>query len=320
MGIANEVSSDQFNALLKAGLQQLSRNQAVTFQKYVKTVLSQDGFVFWVASGPSQQFVGSLHVASDRVQEEDQTIGINSFIFTSESEITELNAVNPTTMWVGTWTLSGDVTLQIAFSKRGPYYQAADIWHYSGFAVYPALSTQLINSFSDLPVEPIVSNSLPIWLALESLGISTVPAYPSFLVAENIAPPYVSVHIPPEATEAIQAFPLFQWPGTPDPPTNLQAMTSQQLVRDRIRLTFYGLTNQQIIQYMAGIMDYSTDTDAFGFMSNPVPKDDKRPQTEIRAIAMKKTMEFDVSYYQTTADALARRLILSVLEPTITAL
>jgi len=318
VGLANEPSNDQFSALLKAGLQQLSRNQAVSFQKYAKTVLSTDGYVFWVASGSSVSFTGSLHVASDRVQEEDQTIGINSFIFTSENEITELNDIDPVTMWVGTWAIPNSATLQIAFSRRGPYYQAADIWHYSGFAVYPALSSQLVNAISDLPTEPIVSNSLPIWLALQSLGVSTVMAYPSFLVAENIAPPYVSVHIDPEQTVAVQPFPLFQWPGTPNPDTALQSMPSQQLVRDRVRLIFYGLTNQQIIQYIAGIMDYSLNTDAFGFMSNPVPKDEKRSQVEIRVLAMKKTVDLDISYYQTTADALARRLILSILDLTIT--
>ncbi|MBW8066848.1 MAG: hypothetical protein GJU73_05315 [Ferrovum sp.] len=318
MGIANEQSSTQYDSLLKAGLQELSRNQQVFFQKYQKVVLTQDGYVFWVASGPPTPFVGSLHVASDRVQEEDQTIGINTFIFTSESEITELNEISPLTMWVGSWSLSGETTIQIAFSKRGPYYRSADIWHYSGYAVYPALASQLVNNASNLPVEPIVSNSLPIWLALESLGVSVITAYPSFLVEENIPPPYVSVHISPDGTEALQQFPLFQWPGNPSPITDLQQMTSQQLTRDKVRLTFYGLNNQQVIQYFASLMDYSLNTDILGFMSAPIPKDEKRAQVEIRSLAMKKTLELDISYYQSTSDAIARRLISSVLDMSVT--
>ncbi|MHB8372264.1 MAG: hypothetical protein ACYDBI_06095 [Thermoplasmataceae archaeon] len=308
MGLANEPSNDQFSALLKAGLQQLSRNQAVSFQKYTKTILPADGYVFWVASGSSVSFTGSLHVASDRVQEEDQTIGINSFIFTSENEITELNDIDPVTMWVGTWATPNSATLQIAFSRRGPYYQAADIWHYSGFAVYPALSSQLVNAISDLPAEPIVSNSLPIWLALQSLGVSTVTAYPSFLVAENIAPPYVSVHIDPEQTDSVQGFPVYSFVNPPSGPA-LGNMISNQLMTDRVRLTFYGLTNQQAIQYYASLISYSRNTDAFGFMNSPAIRDGKRSQVEIRAIAMKKTLDLDISYYQTTADALAKRLI-----------
>jgi hypothetical protein len=221
-------------------------------------------------------------------------------------------------MWVGSWSLSGETTIQIAFSKRGPYYRSADIWHYSGYAVYPALASQLVNNASNLPVEPIVSNSLPIWLALESLGVSVITAYPSFLVEENIPPPYVSVHISPDGTEALQQFPLFQWPGNPSPITDLQQMTSQQLTRDKVRLTFYGLNNQQVIQYFASLMDYSLNTDILGFMSAPIPKDEKRAQVEIRSLAMKKTMELDISYYQSTSDAIARRLISSVLDMSVT--
>ena len=90
-------------------------------------------------------------------------------------------------------------------------------------------------------------------------------------------------------------------------------MTAQQLTHDLVRLTFYGMNNSQIIAWVAGIMDYSLNTDDFGFMSNPIPQDDKRTQVEIAAIAMKKTIELDVSYYQSAADALARRLIAQAL-------
>ena len=117
----------------------------------------------------------------------------------------------------------------------------------------------------------------------------------------------------PEKTAAIQPFPLFQWPGTPSPPETLQEMTAQQLTHDLVRLTFYGMNNSQIIAWVAGIMDYSLNTDDFGFMSNPVPQDDKRTQVEIAAIAMKKTIELGVSYYQSAADAIARRLIAQAL-------
>ena len=43
----------------------------------------------------------------------------------------------------------------------------------------------------------------------------------------------------------------------------------------------------------------------------PVIRDHKRTQAEIMAIALKKSIEFDVSYYQQTADAIARQLITS---------
>lgn len=313
-GIANEATLGQLSALLASGLDSLSRKQTLIFSSYQKIVLSSDGYVFWVKMGVSVSVEGSLHFGTDRAQDEDQTIGVNMVIFTSESEIAQFNAISPTTMLVAEWTVPGqETTVQIAFSKRGEFYQEANLWHYSGIAVYPALSSQLVANESDIPAGPIVNNSLPIWLSLSNVSGIAIPVYPSYLVPDNLAPPYVVAHIEPEKTVAIQPFPLFQWPGPPSPLTSLQNLTSQQLSRDSVRLTFYGLNNPQVIAWIAGLMDYSLDTDNFGFMSNPIPKDDKRIQTEIAAIAMKKTLDLDVSYYQSAANAIARRLILEAL-------
>jgi hypothetical protein len=88
-------------------------------------------------------------------------------------------------------------------------------------------------------------------------------------------------------------------------------MPSSQLAKDRVRLTLYGLTNQQAIQFYASLIDYSLNTDNFGFGNSPVLKDAKRTQSELSVIAMKKTLDIDAWYFQTTSDAIARRLILS---------
>ncbi|MGG5541953.1 hypothetical protein P4G95_09130 [Burkholderia vietnamiensis] len=310
MGLIDEAAAapGDLAAALEAGVEQLSRNQSVTFQQYTKSTLPTDGYVFWVASGAAQQFSGSLHILTDRRQEEDQTIAANKLLFTSEQEISQLNTIAPDAMWVGTWQVDG-ATLQVAFAETGLNYQQAGLWHYRGFAVYPALASQLVTSAADLPVEPIVSNSLPIWLSLAALA--GAPVYPSFLVPDNVEPPYVTAHIEPSETIALQAFPTYTWPGTPTPPTALQKMASAQLMRDTVRLTFYGFTNQRAIQFYAALIDYSLNTDDFGFCNSPAIRDEKRMQVEIAALAMKKTLTILASYYQGTADAIARRLILS---------
>lgn len=300
----------QLAATLAAGVDQISNNQVVTFQQYSKSTIPTDGYVFWVASGPSQQFKGSLHVLSERRQEEDQTLAANQFVFTAEEEVSQLNAIAPNTLWVGSWQVDG-LVLQIAFSATGFNYQQAGLWHYRGFAVYPALASQLIANAGDLPVGPIVSNSLPIWLSLSSLA--GAPIYSSFLVPDNVVPPYVAVHIDPAQTIALQAFPLFDWSGRANPntdPSPLYQVPSWQLMRDTVRMTFYGFTNQQAIGFFAALMDYSVNTDDFGFCNSPAIVDDKRTQVEIAALAMKKTFTVQASYYQGTADAIARRLIL----------
>jgi hypothetical protein len=310
MGLIGEATQapPQLASVLDAGISTLSANQSITFQQYTKVALSQDGSVFWVATGKTQNFNGSLHYITDRHQDEDQTIAANRFIFTAEQEITAFNTVSPSSLWIGAWTVDG-VTLQIAFADRGAFYQQADVWHYSGYAVYPAMASQLVQSASDLPAGPIVSNSLPIWLAQNSMA----PVYPSYLVPDNIQPPYIVAHIEPGSTEALGAFPMLMLPGTPESGTGaapINQFASAQLMREWVHLTLYGFTNQQAIQFFTGLINVSL-TDVFGFCNSPAIRDDKRTQAEIAALAMKKTLSIHASYYQGTADAFARRFILS---------
>ncbi len=302
----------QIEAALAAGVEAIASRQTVTFQLYTKLALAEDGYVFWVAAAQSITVVGALHYSTDRAQNEDQTIAVNQVILTSEQEITEFNLVSPTQMWIGTWQVAqGDATLQVAFSRRGYYFGPANLWHYVGDAVYPAFAAQIINSTAQIPAGPIVTNSLPIWLGQNSFA----PVYPSFLVPDNVVPPYVVAHIDPAATDVVQGFPSFDgWPAPPIPlsPT-LYNLTSHQLSSDRVRLTLYGFNNQTALQYLSSLIDYSVNTDAFGFMNSPVIRDEKRTQTEIAAIAQKKTIEIIASYYQSAADVIARRLIVEAL-------
>lgn len=304
-------ASGPLQSLLDLGLDGLSKNQEIVFSLYKKFVFAQDGYVFWVNIGNPMTVKGSLHYATDRVQEEDQTIGVNTMIFSSEAEITQFNEILPEYMWIASWIPPyGASPILIAFSKRGRFYDRAKIWHYSGYAVYPALQSQIVNSESDLPVEPIVSNSLPIWLSQNALA----PVYPSFLVPDNAVPPYIVAHINPDETTVLGSFPVKGWPGDVIPGSGtapLYNLPVSQLARDVVRFTFYGFTNQQSLQFYENLIDYSLNTDDFGFCNTPVIKDDKRTQVEIAAIAMKKSMILEASYYQSTSDAIARRLILS---------
>jgi hypothetical protein len=312
------VAPSQLATALAAGVDDISNNQRISFQQYTKSTLPTDGYVFWVATGTAQQFAGSLHVLSERKQEEDQTLAANQFVFTAEEEVSQLNAISPGTMWVGTWQVDG-TALQIAFSATGFNYQQAGLWHYRGFAVYPALASQLVSSAGDLPVGPIVSNSLPIWLGLPSQSAAyapfgLAPIYASFLVPDNVVPPYIAVHIDPSQTITQQAMPYFDWSGRSNPngdPSPVYDVPSFQLMRDTVKLTFYGFTNQQAIQFNAALMDYSVNSDDFGFGNSPAIVDDKRTQVEIASLAMKKTYVIQASYNSGTADAIARRLILS---------
>lgn len=301
-------SQDQLADTLAAGVNTLSLNQSVTFQEYTKVSLAPDLYVFWVATANTVTVQGSLHYATNQSQNEDETIPVNRVIFTALSQVDEFTSIAPTTIWVGTFN-----GIQFSFNSRGSFYQQAGLYHYQGDALYPALASQLVASSADLPVGPIVSNSLPIWLSQTTFGTTTVPVYSSYLVPANVAPPYISVHVEPDLTEA-PSFPIYQWPGTTQPNSGaspLHALPSSQLALDRVRLTLYGFTNEMAIQYYAMLIDYSINTGNFGFRNTPAIKDQKRTQSELSILAMKKTLEIEAWYYQATADAVARRLILS---------
>ena len=305
MGIISEATQTQLQATLAAGLGTLSNQQQIIFQQYAKSVSVADGYVFWVATGNNLTASGSLHQITETIQDEDNTYAKNGIVFTSQAEVTQFNLIDPQMMWIGAW-IQDDVTLRVVFNDSGSVYQQSGLWHYSGDTVYPALQSQLVSSEADLPVGPIVSNSLPIWLAQNTFA----PVYPSYLVPDNLEPPYIVVHIEPESTETLGAFPVYQWPGV-TAGTNDYQLPSSQLMKEKVKLTLYGFTNQSAIQYLSSLMDYSINTDDFGFMNSPAIRDEKRKQSEIAAIAMKKSIDILASYYQGTADAVARRLILS---------
>jgi hypothetical protein len=320
---ANEALGKQsaMEATLDQGVQQLGVRQTVRFQQFAKRVVSQDGFVFWVATSKFATITGALHFATDRMQDEDQTIAANQVLLTAEEPITEFNAIDPSTMWIGAWPLvvpgaptlvEPAVTLEVAFAKRGNYFGPANLWHYSGFAVFPALSAQLIQTEADLPAGPIVSNSLPIWLSQTTVGDQTVPVYPSFLVPDNIKPPYIVAHVDPDRTEALAAALILMWPGTTIPDSGaspLHSLPSSQLMRDEVDLILYGFNNQMAIQYLVGLLETSL-LGMFGFANSPAIHDEKRVQVELAALAQKKTIHVSANYYQGTSDAIARRLIL----------
>jgi len=315
MGAKTELGSG-----LAAGVETLSYNQEVVFTLYVKVVMPIDGYVFWVNGAlltdtaiynatqyskllydryenpndtiPPRQFSakGSLHYATELHQLEERTTSYNHMSFTALEEIQPFNAINPTLIYVAT---REDV--QFAFSRRENFYKQADLYHYRGDALYSIMDTQLVDSMDQLNLaQPIVSNSLPIWLSLNQF----FPMYPSYLVASNIAPPFCAVDIDPARTVALQDFPLL------DPYSN-----PNQLVTDTVKLSIFGQNNHQALNFVQYILDYSRNTDNIGMMNMPVMQDEKVTQKEFGIIAQKKIITFQVSYYQSTVNDITRKLI-----------
>jgi hypothetical protein len=280
----------QLAAGLAAGLETLSENQQIEFTQYEQVVLPLDGYVFWVNSGVTVLAQGSLHQSIDQQQNEDETMAVNRIVFTSKTLVDEFNDISPTSIYIGFFN-----GVRFSFNRRGPYYQQAGLYHYIGDAVYPAMESQIVDNPAVLiDLDPVVSNSLPVWLTLNKF----MPMYPSYLVPANIEPPYAAVHIDPGDTEALAAAPHFS-----------STMTHTQLAKDSVRITLYGMNSQQALDFQDYVFQYSMDTDDIGVMNMPIIRDEKRTQSELNIIAMKKVFDVDVSYYQTRVNTIARQFI-----------
>lgn len=319
---------------LQTGVDTIGLDQEIVFTRYARFVLPLDGFVFWIKSDllrPSALFnasafnsfafnqgvgvktvaptlvaKGSLHYGTDTHQDETASYSSNQIIFTSEQEVNDLNDVSPNMIWVGEHH-----GVRFAFSSRRPFYRQAGLWHYRGNALYSVTQNQLIDKLDGFNIaEPVVSNSLPIWLSLAApvfsspdlagIGLNGIGCllFPSFAVPDNLAPPFVSVHIDPEGTRALQPIQRLDRAGDP-----------WQLDADRVRLTLYGFRNTEAVGLLNYVVRYIQTTNNMGLMNSPTVRDNKRPQPELLILAQQKTIDFEVNYYQTAALKIARQFI-----------
>jgi hypothetical protein len=315
MSTADEVAGARtpLGASQAEAVRVISNNQQVTFTKYVRMVLPLDGFVFWVRAdlvNPSALLAvpftlfnqdtfkdvefpatGSLHYLTDQQQSTDENFAYNKVLFTSEVPLEPLNSLDREVAYIGTFQ-----KIRFAFSRRQSFYEQANQWHYEGDAVYPVMQTQIIDSVEQLNLrDVVVSNSLPIWLSLNSVA----PVYPAMLLPDNMPAPYIAVDV--QRTKALQMAPLLD-----------ENLSHFQLAQDRVRISTYGLRNKQIMDYVDMVNRYTIEDGAFGLVGElPVPVDEKRSQNELNILAQKKCLDYDVAYYQAQVRDVARQFIKS---------
>ena len=294
----------QMSSTLRAGVETLDLQQTVEFELYKQVILPVDGFVFWakaslLAAGSvdpaySLTFLaqGSLHHTTTNRQDPDESFSVHRMVFTSLQPINNLGNIAPNYLYLA--TTDGE---QYAFSTRSGWYRQAGLYHYSGDAVYSSLASQILNDPNQLGQERVVSNSLPIWLKLNQF----FPIYPSLLVPDNLEPPYAVADIGEDSTSPMQAAPFWDKQGN-----------RWQLAKDTVRIVTYGIRNNTIMDWIDSVQSYALNNpEIFGIMNSPIPRDAKRGQTEISAIAQKKVITFDVNYYQNRMNSLSRQIIQS---------
>lgn len=303
---ASDFPNNSLDAVLKTGLGVISQEQQIVFRKYKRIILPYDGFVFWVLAslldpnepGAVLNVFGSFHYNTDQRQELASTIAYQNVIFTTDTEIADFNKLQPEYMYLGEFQ-----NLQFSFSSHKNYYQQANLWHYEGQAVYPQMRSQIVDSLDVLnKKDVIVSNSLPIWIALNDYA----PIYPSYLVPENVSPPYIACHIDESSTSALQPIPLYNAEGT------------WQLMQDSVQLVVYGLNNFDIQNYLQYILRSSVNSGLFGILGDGLKVlDGKHIQSELNVIAQQKFIELDISYNQHAVYNCALEYIESVLPVTL---
>lgn len=295
-------------------------NYTVTFTQYNRVVLPADGFAFWVRAdilapsvgfntgtpfngtppyadppsvavkATSQKVQGSLHYTTTNLQDETEGFSVNHVVFTSLVEIELLNTTDPKSMFIG--EVDG---IRFAFSKRTMLFRESGLFHYQGDMLYPSMATQVIDDPAQLNSLLVVSNSLPVWLTLDAY----MPMYPSFLVPEDIVPPWCAIHIEPGSTTGIQAAPYI----------DADTGSHFQLVTERVKLTVYGLRNFNALAFQDYVNGYSLNTEVFGIMNIPVIRDEKSTQAEMNILAQKKSIEYEINYYQASVLAVAQQRI-----------
>ena len=289
---------------LAAGIADISQQTTVDFTVYQKVVLPLDGFVFWLRSYSFEQ-AGAIHFMVERAQEETETVARNTVVFTTQEQVQDLNTEDTQTLVIGNID-----SRQYAFGRHGWFFPQAGVWHYQGTGINAAVQTQLVDDPSQIDTTSlIVSDSLPAWLSLvayDPVWISWpvernphITLYPSYLVPDNLIPPYGVVHIEPGRIEALQSTAMWTTP----------TYSHYQLTRESVRVTLYGANNDQAADFLDLVEQYTLDTDAFGILNMPTLHDGKRIWNEGMVLAQQKFIDFEVSYVQTRINNVARQLI-----------
>jgi hypothetical protein len=229
---------------------------------------------------------GSFHYDSTVHQEEDATFDSNTIIFTAMQEVQPFNMIGPDYLYIGRYN-----NLTFAFSHRGRLYEQADLHHYRGQALRSRHLNMIIDDYTQFNPTLTVSNSLPIWLNMPNYvppypGFTcNIPLYPSYLVTDNLPPPYGAIHI--EKTKTIEM-------GTAFGPRLQQS----QLVEEDVKVHLYGCDNLMASDFVAFVEQYSVDWMKLGLSDSPAIQDLKLPSPEFEILAQRKLVEFHINYRQ----------------------
>lgn len=289
----------ELNATLTQGLDDLSQFQVVPFTKYIRKVLPLDGFVFWIKASilsddpdpepDTKDVKGYLHLTTESIQDDEQLYDRNVVTFTAQADIDPFNDIGTDVLYIGEF-----FGIQFSFSRRTGLNEPANLYHYTGEAIFPYMRSQIINSVDDIDLnDVVVSSSLPVWLSLSQY----MPMFPAMLSTQNLSPPYATVKCA-NTSPIAGSFYLDE------------KQNQYQLVSEDVTISVTGLRNASVEDFLRYVQDYTlSDVAEMGVMNIPVVQDERVTQNELNIIAMRKTIKFKVNYYQQRMRNVSRQLI-----------
>ncbi|UMM63162.1 hypothetical protein [Aristophania vespae] len=304
MSSIHEKPAASLAASLVAAVNDVSYGQHVQLKEYKRLILPLDGYVFWVATGKEILVTGALYFLTENIQKEAKSLEQRNVIFSSKEEVKPFNQLSSDQIWVGNL----DET-RFVFGSRSSQITQDGLFHYIGESISPIFSTQFIDDLNIInDDEVIVSNSLPIFMALPTQSNpyldwcrwpENVPIFPSYIVPDSQAPPYITVDIDPSFQQSLT-------PGL----ISTSDKSSFQFVTETVCLTLYGLTNNQAVNVRDYIVRWAaTNPDRLGITNCPIIRDIRKYQPEINTLAMIKTISFEVMYCQHAARECGAQLI-----------
>jgi hypothetical protein len=303
---------------LSAGLDNIRYGQEIAFTPYIRLVLPIDGFVFWVrydqVGAETLKDAGLLdegaqpitvdcdiHMATSTDQSEDENIDVSNVVVTTKQEVRPFHDAIVTVMW-----LAESEGVRFAINSRKSFSQQANVFHYVGKTIYPAMMTQIIDDASQFNLrELVLSNSTALWLFIASdihravwLPGFTFPLFPKYLIPDNLDPPY-GVVSPLEGT--IRGINLA--------PTYSLTFSRDHFVEEEVDIILYGCPHRIAADFVDSVLGYTLAETTFGIQNTPTIKDEPRQQTELSVLAQKKRINFKINFHQRVLRDMAIRLI-----------
>jgi hypothetical protein len=295
----------------------ISLSNQIVFTQYQRAVLPLDGLVFWIATTTTKTVDCSIHVETLTEQNESESMGVGHIVMTALEPLDDLMAESPTTKWIAVWK-----GMHIGFTRTKHFYGPSALYHFLGRALLSTELTQVIDTPGSLdPTLLIASNSIPAFILMNSwvapyynpynnnanaippatpTPLLTLPTiYPAFLAPANIAPPYATVQVDRSDNLAPVA-----WQDIDSNPYGLAS--------DDVRITMFGLTNNQAWLFKDALVQFCADAGVIGLQEIGAIVDERATQSDFLIVGQKKTLKMKVSYTQAAVIDFARQQFTAV--------